>query len=233
MVEEEKRTEPDPLPGEEREPQSGSDEEQSRETTPERREPGPGEAEQPTRPVTVAEPAMVRETVPAPQPVLVGEPAKEVKTGGRRVKIALAVIAIVAILAVAAFATLTVTMTPVSASASYPYKVTYDVLFPAGKEVRIGNVDIIAIPFADKVSLYVNQQAEELEVGETRDLSAKHASISTLGTPMMEFDFKIIGTYRGMVGSRADFYLEFQTSRQVPTFLIDRLLPGEVEARPV
>ena len=72
-----------------------------------------------------------------------------------------------------------------------------------------------------------------LEVGETRDLSAKHATITTLGIPVMEFDFKITGTYRGMVGTRADFYLEFQTSRQVPTFLIDRLLPGEVEARPV
>ena len=43
----------------------------------------------------------------------------------------------------------------------------------------------------------------------------------------------IDATYRGMVGEKADFYLVIKTSRQVPSVLIDRILPAGIMARPV
>lgn len=186
---------------------------------------GAGEIEQETsilKDVSPASPA-------APAPAA----AAERKSPHRGFKIALAVILLVAVLAVAAVATLNVEETAASTSISYPYTVTYDVFFPNAEVVRLGNVEILAIPQADKVTLSVNKQPVELAVGEVQEISAKHAVIRTLGLQVVAFDFKIDGTYRGMVGDRADFYLAFQTSRQVPTFLIDQLLPRNVEARPV
>lgn len=172
-----------------------------------------------------------------PAPPAAPEPAPaataERKSTHRGLKIALAVIVVVAVFAVAAVATLNVEETTASTAMSYPYTVTYDVLFPNSEVVRLGNVEILAIPQADKVTLSVNKQPVELAIGEMQEISAKHAVIRTLGVQVVAFDFKIDGTYRGMVGDRADFYLAFQTSQQVPAFLIDQLLPRNVEARPV
>ncbi len=123
--------------------------------------------------------------------------------------------------------------TDASFSTSYPYTVTYDVLFPSSEVVRLGNVDILAIPQEDKVTLSINKQPREMAIGEVEEISARHATIPTLGARILDFDFRIVATYRGKVGDRADFYLQFQTSQQVPTFMIDQLLPRNVEARPV
>ncbi len=177
----------------------------------------------------IVRPAPPPPAAPKPTPVATSK-RKSTHTG---LKIALAIIVVVAVLAVAAVATLNVEETAASTSVSYPYTVTYDVLFPNSEVVRLGNVEILAIPQADKVTLSVNKQPIELAIGEKQEISAKHAVIRTLGVQVVAFDFKIDGTYRGMVGDRADFYLAFQTSRQVPSFLIDQLLPRNVEARPV
>jgi len=49
----------------------------------------------------------------------------------------------------------------------------------------------------------------------------------------MDFDFKVDATYQGKSGDTTQFYLAFRTSQQVPSFLIGRLLPAGVQARPV
>ncbi|MDN7025880.1 hypothetical protein FGU65_13480 [Methanoculleus sp. FWC-SCC1] len=188
---------------------------------------GPQETppEEPQKPMAeTVEPA-------APAPPTTGAAKPEKKRRG--LKIAVGVLVVIAVLVVAAMATLTIVTTPSNSAAAYPYTVTYDVLFPNSEVVKLGNVEILAIPQADKVTLSVNKQPTELPIGEEHEISAMHAVISTLGMQILEFDFKIDGVYRGMVGDRADFYLMVRTSTQIPSFLIDELLPRNVDARPV
>jgi hypothetical protein len=150
--------------------------------------------------------------------------------GRNRNLIIVAGAAVVIILAI--FFTFNVTFTDSTGSTVYPYTTTYEVVFPTSERVQIGNVEILAIPFQDKVSLTVNKEPEEILLGETREISARKATISTLGIPMMGFDFRVFAEYRGMVGKDAKFYLSIKTSDQVPTFFIDRILPSSIKARP-
>jgi hypothetical protein len=200
-------------------------------TAPESEPSDPEDAEMPDENVPGA--TAVGEVPPAPGPAPVIGTTTDKKKPGLGVKVALAAIAIGAILLVAAFVTLTVATTPASTSASFPFKVTYDVLFPSSDPVHIGGYKITAIPVGDQVAISINGNSELWNTSEEHVLSAQHATISSLGVSVTDFDFKINAIYRGKVGDRADFYLEFQTSRQVPNFLIDRLLPAEVNARPV
>ncbi len=222
MPEETRNSEQTPVPEEQTEDLSspaGTDSPQ--ETPPEH----PPASEEPQKPAVET----VEPVAPAPQATEAPKPKKK-RTG---LKIALAVLVVIAVLVVAALATLTVQTTASSSAASYPYTVTYDVLFPNSEVVKLGNVEILAIPQTDKVTLSVNKQPTELPIGEEHEISAMHAVISTLGLQIMEFDFKIDGVYRGMVNGQADFYLMVRTSTQIPSFLIDELLPRNVDARPV
>jgi len=134
---------------------------------------------------------------------------------------------------VIAYLSFGVTVSDTTEGGSYPFTTTYDVLFPSGEVVRIGNMELIAIPLDDKVTLSINKEPKEIAKGETKEVSQRHARITVLGMPIQDFDFRIQATYVGKVGDRARFYLAFQTSRQVWSFLIDRLLPASIQARPV
>jgi hypothetical protein len=158
--------------------------------------------------------------------------APEPKKGGGAGRIILYLLLVLAVLAVVAYLSIGVTVSETTEGASYPYTTTYDVLFPSGEVVRIGNMELIAIPLDDKVTLSINKEPKEIAKGETKEVSRRHASIGVLGMTALEFDFRIQATYLGKVGDRARFYLAFQTSRQVWSFLIDRLLPGNIQARP-
>ena len=138
----------------------------------------------------------------------------------------------VLVLILAAFFTMGVAFTDSPGAVAYPYTTTYDVIFPSTEKVQLGNVEILAIPQQNKVTLSVNKEAEEILLNETREISARRATISSLGVPILTFDFKVLAEYRGMVGRDARFYLSVKTSDQMPAFIIDRLLPASIQARP-
>ena len=49
----------------------------------------------------------------------------------------------------------------------------------------------------------------------------------------MDTDFQITLIYRGSTGDTANFDMTVKTSRQVPEFVISRLIPPAMNAQPV
>ena len=159
--------------------------------------------------------------------------ADEGQKDTRRRNTLLAAIGVVALLVIVAALTFNITFTNATAAASYPYTTTYDVVFPNSEIVKFGNVEIIAIPQDDRVTLSVNKNPQTIALGETKEISARKAGVSIFWITLMEFDFKLLAEYRGQVGNDARFYLSTKTSQQVPAFLVERLLPGNIRAQPV
>lgn len=150
----------------------------------------------------------------------------------RRLTLALAAIGVVLVVAIVAVLTFSVTIGPSTNATSYPYTVTYDVIFPNAVPVQIGNIAIVAIPYPDRVSLSVDKVPYDIPLGEKRQITAKHANVTLIGLPLLSFDFTLEAEYKGMIGNDANFGLAVRTSDQIPKFMIDRLLPREVQARP-
>ena len=57
-------------------------------------------------------------------------------------------------------------------------------------------------------------------------ISPRHAKITVLGIPLYNADFQFTLQDLGSTGTTDNFNLTVKTSQQVPTFLLDRLMPG-------
>jgi len=68
-------------------------------------------------------------------------------------------------------------MVPSEQAAHYPYTVTYNVIFPNSNPVQIGNILIVAIPYADHVSLSVDKVPYDIRVGEQKEITRKQAAV--------------------------------------------------------
>jgi hypothetical protein len=167
--------------------------------------------------------------VKAVDPLVEGEEQK--RSRSRRILL-LYLAGAVTILLIAAILTLTVTFTDAPPQAAYPYITTYDVIFPNAEIVRLGNAEILAIPSNSSVLVSVNKKPEEIQINELREISSRKASVSTLGITILEFDFRLVVIYQGKVGDDAHFYLLIKTSRQVPSYLLDFLIPPGIRAQP-
>jgi hypothetical protein len=168
-----------------------------------------------------------------PPPSAPPEP-KAARQRNRRLTLVLAAIAVLLLVAIVAVLSFSVSIGPSAGSATYPYTVTYDVVFPTAEPVQIGNITIVAIPSPDgrRVTLSVDKVPYDIGLNETREISAKHATVSLLGIGLLSFDFTLGAQYLGLQGRDAHFNLLVHTSEQIPKFLIDRLLPATVQARP-
>ncbi|MEN6341536.1 MAG: hypothetical protein ABFC89_03145 [Methanospirillum sp.] len=188
-------------------------------------------------PDAVAPPAPPPEAPAARPPPPSARPQRtpEEQRRRRRLMIALAAIGVVIVVAIVAVLSFSVSIGPSTANATYPYTVTYDVLFPNAEPVQIGNITIVAIPSPDgnRVTLSVDKVSYDIGLNETREVSAKHATVSLLGISLLSFDFTLEVKYLGLEGQDAHFNLGVRTSEQIPKFMIDRLLPAKVRARPV
>jgi hypothetical protein len=79
----------------------------------------------------------------------------------------------------------------------------------------------------------VDGNREKLVIGEERRFAERRARVTTLGFPIIETNFQILMKYTGARNNRAYFDLTIQTEKQVPEFLVKRLLPAAVDAHPV
>lgn len=174
--------------------------------------------------------------VPEAPPQIIRERVVEVrheKTGLGKLKIALMLLAFLAVVVVVGVLTLNVTVSAPDPGDSYPYTTTYDVHFPLAQPVIIGNTKMIALTAEDEMIIQVDQNpGEKIVVGEERKISERKATITLLGIQAMQTNFQVYLKYLGMDGTKARFYLTVKRSDDIPQFLIDRLLPPEIEARP-
>ncbi|NLX50166.1 MAG: hypothetical protein GXY82_09945 [Methanospirillum sp.] len=194
-------------------------------------EPAPPAADEPPGPAPCEPSAPERPLPPsAALPPLPGVTPR--KRRNWRLTLGLAAVAVLLFAAILAVLTFTVAIEDSVGDPAYPFTVSYDVVFPNAERVEIGNISIVAIPSRDNVTLSVDKVRHDIALGERRRISSKHANVTTLTIPLLSFDFTLDAEYRGMLGQDANFALEVRTSDQVPQFVIDRLLPARVKARP-
>jgi hypothetical protein len=150
-----------------------------------------------------------------------------------RTKVLIGVIVAILVVLAIAFFTITVTTGPSSGSAVFPYTTTYAVSFPEGEQIAIGNTHIIVLSYNNEMVADVDGEREKLVVGEDRVIAPRHARITTLGIPVLDTDFQILLKYKGVRENRAYFDLIVKTEKQVPDYLLRRLLPASLDARPM
>jgi hypothetical protein len=122
---------------------------------------------------------------------------------------------------------------PAQPGAVYPYTSTYDLQAPDGQSLMIGNTAFLVLTAGDEAHMKIGDSRETLAVGETKTITEKRAVVKTLGVTVFDTNYRIDATYRGLVDNKADFSVTVRTSSQIPQFLIDRMLPGEMKVRPV
>ena len=157
------------------------------------------------------------------------------ETGKSRsvLKIGLAILFILIVLAVIAFLTLSVDPSlPAEPGTRYPYTTTYAVQIPDGQQVMIAGTPIIVLSTGDELILKIGDTNEKFVAGQTRTISERKAVFRILGAEILSTNYKIDATYIGRLGNHAEFYLIVSTSDQVPSSLIEQILPGEIKAHP-
>jgi hypothetical protein len=172
----------------------------------------------------------VRHAITMDKIVGVEDPPKP-KTRGKG-KIILAVVLIIVAILAAGLISLNVTVTDPREGVAYPYTTTYVVLFPDGERVTVANTQMMALTYENEMIIDVNGKRDKIVVGEEKLVSERRAIISLFGQQVLATNFQIFMKYLGMEGDKAQFYLTVKRSNDVPQFLINRLLPSEIEARP-
>jgi hypothetical protein len=164
------------------------------------------------------------------------ERAREKQKGGSGtgIKVVIALIVLAIIVVVAAFLSLSVSVSNVSPGIALPFTTNYGVTFPEGEPITIGNVHISVLSFENEIISDIDGDRQKLVVGEDRVISERRAVITTLGMiTLMDTNFQINLKYKGERDNRAYFDMAVRTSEQVPDLLLRRLLPPEIDARPI
>ena len=156
------------------------------------------------------------------------------KGGGMRgkTKVLVGVIVLAIVMIAAGILTFTVTVVNTEPGATSPYTTTYGVSFPEGEAVNIGTTRFVALSYQNEMVADIDGNREKLVIGDERQFAERRARITTLGLPIIETNFRITLRYTGVRDNRANFDLTVQTQKQVPEFIIKRLLPASIDARP-
>jgi len=147
-------------------------------------------------------------------------------------KVLVGIIALVVVISVLAVLTLTIAVLDSKAGTEFPYTTTYKVSLPDGQPITIGNSHILVVSNNNELIADVDGTKENLVVGQERVLSPRHAQITVAGIPILDTDFQITLIYRGSTGANANFDMTVKTSKQVPEFVINRLIPPAMNAQP-
>lgn len=172
------------------------------------------------------EPHPEREGMAGPPPVV--KPKKKQS----RLIIAGIVIAILAIILLALFTLSVHPDLPPDQRVTYPYTTSYSVFLQEGRTIQIAGTPIIALTAGDEMIMKIGDKSEKFVVGDTKTISERKAEFRIFGFPILSTNYLIEATYRGKVNKNAEFSLIIRTSKQVPSFLIERILPAEIQARP-
>jgi hypothetical protein len=164
------------------------------------------------------------------------ERARETPQGGwgTGAKVVVGFVVLVIILALAAILTLSVNVTTVTPGNSLPFTTNYGVTIPEGQTMTIGNSQISVLSYQNELVSNIDGDQQKLVIGEARVINERRAVITTLGgIVLMDTIFKINLVYKGDRDSIAYFDMGVHTSRQVPDYLLTRLLPAAMNARPI
>ncbi|MGC9436210.1 MAG: hypothetical protein ACP5C4_09095 [Methanomicrobiales archaeon] len=123
---------------------------------------------------------------------------------------------------------------PPTAGAGYYYPAKYDVQFPQGRSVDFAGTTITAAGTGDRVILTVGGGlGQEMAKGEPRTIAEKRALVKIFGITLLDTNYKASLTFRGYLPSvnKNDFLLEVITQKDIPGFLLDMIIPQDVNAQ--
>jgi hypothetical protein len=148
--------------------------------------------------------------------------------------VVIALVVILLVVALAAYLSLSTTVSNVEPGNALPYTTMYSVSFPEGKIITIGNSHITVLSYQGELISDIDGDRQKLVVGEDRVITERRAVATTLGAlKLMDTNFVINLKYKGDRDNQAYFDMAVHTSKQVPDMLIQRLLPPEIDARPM
>ena len=163
-----------------------------------------------------------------------GQEQERQKTkGGSGIIIVIALIVLIVIAAAIAWFSVSATVTDVTPGIALPFTTNYAVSFPEGQTVTLGNSRINVLSAQNEVITDIDGAREKLVVGDQRVIPERRGRITIFGVTLADLNYKITLTYKGERDNRAYFDMTVQTSKQVPEMLLNRLLPGGIDARVV
>ena len=163
-----------------------------------------------------------------------GQEQERQKTkGGSGLIIVIALIVLVVIAVAIAYYSVSATVTDVTPGIALPFTTNYAVSFPEGQTVTLGNSRINVLSAQNEVITDIDGAREKLVVGDQRVIPERRGRITIFGVTLADVNYKITLTYKGERDNRAYFDMMVQTSKQVPEMLLNRLLPGGIDARVV
>lgn len=149
-------------------------------------------------------------------------------------KVLLGIILVIVIIFIAALLTLDVTITNPVTGTSMPFSSNYSVTFPEGQQVTIGNTQITMLAYQNELISNIDGDQQKMVEGQDRATPERRAVVTTLGAvTLIDTDFQLDLKYKGQRDNLAYFDLVIHTSKQVPDFLLRRLLPSSINAGPM
>jgi hypothetical protein len=153
---------------------------------------------------------------------------------GTGLTIVIGLIVIVLVVALAAFLSMSVSVTNVEPGNALPYTTMYSVSFPEGQTITVGNSQISVLSYQGELITDIDGDRQKLLNGQNRVIGERRAVVSTLGgVKLVDTNFMINLTYKGNRDNQAYFDMAIRTSKQIPDFLLQKLIPREIDARPM
>ncbi len=160
------------------------------------------------------------------------ERARQKQKAGRRTGLTIiALIVLVIVLAAIIWYMVSVTVTDVTPGTPLPFTTTYAVSFPEGQTITLGTSRMNVLYFENELITDIDGAKQKLVAGEGRTIPERRAMLTAFGFPLFDTNYVIQLTYKGERDNRAYFDMVIYTSKQVPDFILRRLLPPEIDAR--
>lgn len=147
-----------------------------------------------------------------------------------RRNVVIGVVGLIVVIVLVGWFTMSLDVTlPAKNDVVYPFTTTYDMKAPDGQNLMIGNTPFLALITGNTVNLKVGDSVSTLAVGDSKTITEKRAVVKMYGATVFDVNYRMDVTYRGAVNGSPDFYLIVKTTTPIPQFLIDRMLPSELE----
>lgn len=153
---------------------------------------------------------------------------------GIGIKVVISLVVLAIIVALVGFLTLSVSVTSATTNYALPFTSNYAVTIPEGQPISIGNSKMSVLSFENELISDIDGDRQKLVVGEDRVIGERRAIITSFGViKILDINFQINLKYKGNRDNLAYFDMAIHTSQQVPTMLLNKLLPAEMHAQPM
>ncbi|WAI00380.1 hypothetical protein [Methanogenium organophilum] len=145
--------------------------------------------------------------------------------------------AIIIVIIAAALLTFSVQPDLPATGDSFPYVSSYNMRIPQAESVDFAGIPVTVSGTGDKVIVSISGGlGTEIGVGEKITLSSpKRMVIRIFGITLFESDYQIVATFRGYVPqtNQNDFAVAVMTTRPVPEWAVNVIMPDGVDVTPI